>query len=118
VAETIPDGLERGQALAGIARRLAGAAAADPALIERLLRAAAEAFPLGDQERSDAVARIHSLTRSGMLDELSRWRLRPLGASVALLGVFLENCHDRTITEMIGLAVLDTAPASLMSVPE
>ena len=44
-----------------------------------------------------------------MLDELSRWRLRSLGASIDLLNVFLGNSHDKTIAESIGLAVLDVA---------
>ena len=107
VAETIPDDQARGGALAAIAGRLAGADPADPALIERAL-AVAETIP-DDRQRSEAVARIHALTRSGMLDELSRWRLRSLSTSIDLVNVFLGNSHDKTIAESIGLAVLDVA---------
>jgi hypothetical protein len=105
VANAIPDDWWRGEALAGIVERLAGAATADPALIDRAL-AVAETIP-GDGRRGQAVSRIHALTRNGTLDELSRWRLRSLGASVKLLDVFLNNCHDKATAERIGLAVLD-----------
>jgi hypothetical protein len=44
-----------------------------------------------------------------MLDELSPWRLRSLGASINLLNMFLEHSHDKTIAESIGLAVRDVA---------
>ena len=44
-----------------------------------------------------------------MLDELSRWRLRPLRGSIDLLTVFLGNFDDETATESIGLAVLEVA---------
>jgi hypothetical protein len=44
-----------------------------------------------------------------MLDQISRWRLRPLGTSIGLLTVFLGNSHDKTIAEIIGLGVLHVA---------
>ena len=44
-----------------------------------------------------------------MLDELSPWRLRSLGAAINLLNMFLEHSHDKTIAESIGLAVRDVA---------
>jgi len=48
-----------------------------------------------------------------MLDELSPWRLRSLGASInflnMFLNMFLEHSHDKTIAESIGLAVRDVA---------
>ena len=44
-----------------------------------------------------------------MLDELSRWRLRPLRGSIDLLTVFLGNSDDETAAESIGLAVLEVA---------
>ena len=52
LAETIPDEPQRSQALAGIARRLAGADPGDPALIERAL-AMAETIP-GDGSAAGA----------------------------------------------------------------
>jgi hypothetical protein len=107
VAETIPGERERSAMLASIAGRLAAADPGDPALTERAL-AVARTIP-DNQERSEAFARINPLTRSGMLNELARWRLRPLYASIGLLHVFLGNCHDKTIAEKIGLAVLDVA---------
>ena len=54
-------------------------------------------------------APIHALTRRGMLDELSRRRLQPLGNSIELLNVFLGNSHDKAITESVALGVLDVA---------
>ena len=44
-----------------------------------------------------------------MLDELSRWRHRPLDHSIDLLSVFLRNSHNKATAEMIGLAVLHVA---------
>ena len=45
-----------------------------------------------------------------MLDELSPWRLRSLGAAINLLNMFLEHSHDKTMAESIlGLAVRDVA---------
>jgi len=44
-----------------------------------------------------------------MLDELSRWRLQPLGPSIELLNVFLGDSHDKAITESVALGVLDVA---------
>jgi hypothetical protein len=68
----------------------------------------AESIP-DDRIRSRVLARIHALTRSGMLDEMSRWRLRSLGTSIGLLTVFLGNSHDKATAEDIGLAVLHVA---------
>ena len=77
----------------------------DPALIERALAVAGAIFD--DEERSDGAARIRALTSSGMLYELSRWRLRSLGASIDLINMFLSNCHDKKLIERISLTVLD-----------
>ena len=55
------------------------------------------------------LARIHAMTMSGMLDELSRWRLRPLADSIDLLNVFLGMSHDKVIAKGIGLAVQNVA---------
>ena len=74
----------------------------NPVLIEALAVA-------GESQRSEAIARIHALTRTGMLDELSRWRLRSLPGSIDLLTVFLRNSDDETAAESIGLAVLEMA---------
>ena len=74
----------------------------NPVLIEALAVA-------GESQRSEAIARIHALTRTGMLDELSRWRLRSLPGSIDLLTVFLGNSDDETAAESIGLAVLEMA---------
>ena len=104
--EVIPGDERRGEALAGIAGQLTGIDPAQAAaLIDRAL-AVAETIP-GDGRRGRTVSRIHALTRSGMLDELSRWRLQSLGASVKRLDVFLGSCHDKAIAERIGLAILD-----------
>ena len=56
MARTIPDGGRRSRALAGIAERLAGAAPADPVLIDRAL-AVARTIP-DDEQRSPALAGI------------------------------------------------------------
>ncbi len=93
----------RGGALAAIAERIAAADPLNPALIDQALAVA------GESQRSEALARIHALTRTGMLDELSRWRLRSLRASIDLLTVFLGNSDDETAAESIGLAVLEVA---------
>ena len=62
-----------------------------------------------DQQRREAAAPIHALTRRGMPDELSRWRLQPLGNSIELLNVFLGKSHDKAIAESVALGVLDVA---------
>jgi len=59
-----------------------------------------------DRQRSEALARIHAMTRTSMLDELSRWRLQLLGASIDLLNLFLGHSHDKPIVE-VSLAALD-----------
>jgi hypothetical protein len=97
----------RGGALAAIAERLAAADPLNPALIDQAHTVARTI--LDESQRSEALARIHALTRTGMLDELSRWRLRPLRDSVDLLTVFLGNSDDETAAESIGLAVLEVA---------
>jgi hypothetical protein len=107
VAGTIPEGWERSRALTDIAGRLAAADPIDPALIDRALKVAGT-MP-NESRRSEVSARIHALTEDGMLDELSRWRLLSLGASIDLLNVFLGNSRDKTIAERIGLAILDVA---------
>jgi len=101
---TIPDDRERSRALAELAVQLAAAAEpGDPALFERAV-AVARTIP-SDQERSETLVRIHAMTRIGMLDELSRWRLRSLGASIDLLSLFLSHSHDELIVESISHAV-------------
>ena len=47
-----------------------------------------------------------------MLDELSRWRLRPVGDSIDLVNIFLKNCNDNTTAERIGLAILEVVKES------
>jgi hypothetical protein len=61
-----------------------------------------------------AGARSAALTRTGMLDELSRWRLWSLRGSIELLTVFLGNSHDDTTADSIGLAVLEVAVETSM----
>jgi NB-ARC domain len=100
-------GRRRGGALAAIAERLAAADSLNPALVDQA-RTVARTI-LDESQRSEALSRIHALTRTGMLDELSRWRLRPLRDSVDLLTVFLGNSDDETAAESIGLAVLEVA---------
>jgi len=107
VAETIPEWDWRAMALFAIAEQLVADDSQNLALIDQAL-AVAQTIP-DDRIRSDALARIHALTRSGMLDEMSRWRLRSLATSIDLLTVFLGNCHDKTTAESIGLAVLHVA---------
>ena len=107
LAETILDNEDRSQAVAALAEGLAAADPSNSALIDRAL-SVAETIPINNQ-RSTALARIRALTMSSMLDELSRWRLRPLAASIDLLGVFLGNSHDKAIAESIGHAVIDMA---------
>ena len=107
VAEAISDDQARGGALAAVAGRLAGAARGDPALIEQAL--AVTQTISDDRQRSEVAARIHALTRRGMLAELARWRLWPLSTSIDLVNVFLGNSHDKPIAESIGLAVLDAS---------
>jgi hypothetical protein len=78
------------------------------AVIDRALAIA------GESQRTEAPARIHALTRTGMLDELSRWPLWSLRGSIELLTVFLGNSHDDTTAESIGLAVLAVAVETSM----
>ena len=92
-----------------IAERLAAADPSNAALIDQALAIAA-----GESQRTEAPAKIHALTRTGMLDELSRWRLWSLGGSIELLTVFLGNSHDDTTAESIGLAVLQVAVETSM----
>ena len=95
-------------ALAMIAERLAAADPSNAALIDQALAIA------GESQRTEAPARIHALTRTGMLDELSRWRLWSLRGSIELLTVFLGNSHDDTTADSIGLAVLEVAVETSM----
>ena len=97
----------RSRALAIIAKQLAVADPSNPVLLHRAL-AAAEVIP-DDGIRSSMILRIRVLNRDGMLDEMSRWRLRSLGASINLLALFLRYSHDETTAESIGLAVLQVA---------
>ncbi len=96
------------QELAAVAGRLAAADPSNAALIDQALAIA------GESQRTEAPARIHALTRTGMLDELSRWRLWSLRGSIELLTVFLGNSHDDTTAESIGLAVLEVAVETSM----
>ena len=93
----------RSGALAAIAEQLATADPSNPTLLDQALAVA------GESKSSEALARIHALTRTGMLDELSRWRLRPPRGSIDLLTVFLGNSDDEMAAESIGLAVLEVA---------
>jgi hypothetical protein len=86
-----------------IAEQLAAVDPSNPELINQALAIASES------RLSEALARIHALTKTGMLDELSRWRLRSLRSSIDLLTVFLGNSHDKTAAESIRLAVVDVA---------
>jgi hypothetical protein len=107
VADSIPSAERRSRALAEIATTLASAAAGDHALIEQ---AKAVANSIRDDEyRSEAVARVRCVTESGMLDELSRWRTRSLGASIDMVNIFLSNCEDGRSTKGIGLGILHAA---------
>ena len=80
----------------------------------KLLAAVAALAIAGESQRTEAPARIHALTRTGMLDELSRWRLWSLRGSIELLTVFLGNSHDDTTADSIGLAVLEVAVETSM----
>jgi hypothetical protein len=101
VARTIFDDGQRYAALAAIAERLAAADPLNPALIDQA-RTVARTI-LDESQRSDALSRIHALTRTGMLDELSRWRLRPLRDSVDLLTVFLGILMTRRLPKALVL---------------
>ena len=70
-----------------IADQLARAELGDPALTEWAL-AVADAIPYDDQ-RGQMLAQIYATTRNGTPDELSHWRVRPLGDSIDLLNAFL-----------------------------
>ena len=107
VAGSIYNEQARSTALAIIAKQLAVADPSNPVLLHRAL-AAAEVIP-DDGIRSSMILRIRVLNRDGMLDEMSRWRLRSLGASINLLALFLRYSHDETTAESIGLAVLQVA---------
>jgi NB-ARC domain-containing protein len=100
-------GLSRGGALAAIAERLATADPSSPALLDQALTLARTI--LDESQRSETLAWIQALTKTGMLDELSRWRLRSLRDSVDLLTGFLGNSDNETAAESIGVAVLEVA---------
>ena len=92
--------------MAALAERLAAADPSESALIDRAI-ALAKTIPHNDL-RGEALARIHALTKNGMLEELSHGpHRRSIGGSIDLLTVFLGNSQDKTTAESIGLAVLD-----------
>jgi len=97
-----------GRVLVGGKDRGAGFSLAPGLVIDQALAIA------GESQRTEAPARIHALTRTGMLDELSRWRLWSLRGSIELLTVFLGNSHDDTTADSIGLAVLEVAVETSM----
>ena len=107
VADSIANGQARTGALAAVAERIAVMDPANPVLLDRA--AAAAEMIRDDLVRSAVIPRIHALTREGMLDEMSRWRLRSLAASVDLLTVFVRHTKDEATAEGIGLAVLQVA---------
>ena len=83
----------RSQAVAALAERLAAADPSESALIDRAI-ALAKTIPHNDL-RGEALARIHALTKNGMLEELSHWRHRSIGDSIDLLTVFLGILRTR-----------------------
>ena len=107
VAEAISDDQERSRVLIGIVELLADTDSENPALIEHALVVAAS-IP-DNEQRGAAFARIQALTENGMLDELSQWRRRALGASMDLLNVFLGNTPGKMAAQYIGNAILDVA---------
>ena len=107
VVSIIPDHYRRSDALAFIAEGLAAADPLDQALITQAESIAGSIED--DPQRYDALARIGIMARGTILDELSRWRLRPLSHSINLLTVFLRYCPDAAAAEGIGRAVCDVA---------
>jgi tetratricopeptide (TPR) repeat protein len=107
IAVTIPDDDKRGQTLAHIVWRLAEANPVDSAPLKWAL-AVANTIP-DDWKPHEAIARIHAINKTGMLDELSRWRNQPLEDAIDIVSMSLKSSRDNVDAQMIGLAVLHVA---------